>query len=65
MFGFTIIKKKELKRLRNVDELFNSKIIEKEDTINNLKYQVDQFKIINEQLTRKRNYKGRFIKNNK
>ena len=49
MFGISIIKTKELKRLRHIDETFVSIIRSKDESINSLKVRIEQLKAINKQ----------------
>ena len=48
MFGFSIIKTKELQRLRDIDKSFTSIIRSKEETIESLMIRIEQLKVINE-----------------
>lgn len=55
MFGYTIIKVKELDKLRNLCEVRKLAMQQKNDTIRSLEAQVKK-------LTRKRNAKGQYTK---
>ena len=45
MFGISIIKTKELQRLRHIDETFVSSIRSKQDSIDSLKVIIEQLKL--------------------
>lgn len=46
MLGISIVKTKELQRLRDIDEAFTSIIRSKEESIESLKVRIEQLKII-------------------
>ena len=49
MFGFRIIKAKELQRLIDIDETFVSIIRSKDESIESLKLRIEQLKVIMKQ----------------
>ncbi|MDR3272331.1 MAG: hypothetical protein LBT29_02445 [Flavobacteriaceae bacterium] len=62
MFGLSIIKKKELERLLNVNQLFTDYFGEKQDENFHLSERIKILEKEVKQLTRIRDEKGRYVK---